>query len=364
MKHKNIIVAVGMSGGVDSSVAAALLKSQGYSVIGMSMAIYSGNDSAKIVKAHGCYGPGEQDDIRQAKKVGEFLGIPHYTVDLREEFRKTVLEYFKNEYLRGRTPNPCTRCNPRIKFGFMLSKARKAGVLFDMFATGHYARICYDEKKKRYILKRAIDKRKDQSYFLYGLDLGLLSRLIFPLGDLKKEEVRRHAEKIHLPVSKRPESQDFMKGVDYIRIFNNQQIKPGPIVDTTGNQVGTHKGIINYTIGQRRGLGIAHHEPLYVLRIDAKNNTIIVGSKKNLFSSSLIADHINFLFPNRPEVSVRIKAKIRHNHIADQAELILLDDGRAKVVFDSPQLAITPGQSIVFYQDDVVLGGGIIRQGL
>jgi tRNA-specific 2-thiouridylase len=364
MKNENITVAVAMSGGVDSSLAAWILKKEGYSVVGITMAIFGEEACRGTVQGHACYGPGEKEDIRLAKEVSGFLGIAHHTVDLKEEYSKTVLKYFKKEYLKGRTPNPCTRCNPLLKFGLMPEKARQSGLAFDRFATGHYVRVCYDEGEKRPVLKKALDPKKDQSYFLYGLNPDLLPQLLFPLGNLTKEEVRKRAESIRLPVSERPESQDFIEGGDYSNLFTKKQIKPGPIMDLSGNRVGTHKGIISYTIGQRRGLGIAHSEPLYVVDIDPENNTLVVGPKHNLFSDTLIASNLNFLSTDRPAAPVRIEAKIRHNHKAAFALLTPLEGGRVKIVFDSPQLSITPGQSVVFYDGDVVLGGGIIEQAL
>ena len=362
MKKKNITVAVGMSGGVDSSLAAVLLKKEGYKVIGLTMGIYSGEDNREKTSGHACYGPCEHEDIILAKEVADFLGISHYTIDLKEEYRQTVLDYFTKEYLAGRTPNPCTRCNPIMKFGFMLDKARQAGIYFDLFATGHYAKVCYEEDRKRYVLKKALDSKKDQSYFLYGLKPDLLPSLLFPLGNLTKKEVWRRAEEEQLSVSARSESQDFIEGGDYSGLFDREQIKPGPIVDINGKKLGTHKGIINYTIGQRRGLGIAHNEPLYVLRIDPKKNTIVVGPKKHLFSDTLTAGQVNFLSIDRPESPLKIKAKIRQNHVEDHAVLIPLEDDKVKVVFDSPQLSIAPGQAVVFYDGDALLGGGIIEQ--
>jgi tRNA-specific 2-thiouridylase len=362
MVSKNITVAVGMSGGVDSSLAAALLKKEGYNVIGITMEIYGGEDINQNIKGHACYGPGEEEDIRIAKVVSDFLSIKHYTLNLKNEYKKEVLEYFTSEYLSGRTPNPCTRCNPLMKFGFMLDKARKTGIPFDLFATGHYARICCIDENKTYVLKKAADTKKDQSYFLYGLKPSLLPSILFPLGDLTKEEVRNHAEQIELPVYSRRESQDFIEGGDYSGLFDKKQIRPGPIVDISGKHIGTHTGIVNYTIGQRKGLGIAHKEPLYVIRIDPKNNTIEVGPKNYLFSDTLIAGQINFLSSDRPQSPVRIKAKIRQNHTEEAALLIPLDDDKIKVIFDSPQLSITPGQSVVFYDGDTLIGGGIIEQ--
>ncbi|MCP4625290.1 MAG: tRNA 2-thiouridine(34) synthase MnmA, partial [bacterium] len=262
----------------------------------------------------------------------------------------------------GRTPNPCTRCNPKLKFGFMLKKARQTGIHFDAFATGHYIRTCFDTSRNRHVLKKAIDPKKDQSYFLYALAPELLSNLLFPLGGFTKDEVRRQAAALNLPVSKRPESQDFIEGGNYAALFNSEDIAPGPIVDTDGKNLGTHKGIINYTIGQRRGIGIAHSEPLYVISIDAPHNTLVVGPKPHLFSDTLIAGDLHFLSCDPPDTPLPITAKIRHNHRADSARLTLQADGKARLVFERPQLSITPGQAVVFYNGDIVLGGGVIEK--
>ena len=362
MDNKSATIAVGMSGGVDSSLAASLLKNDGYSVVGITMAIYSGKDTVGKNNGHACYGPGEEDDIRLAKEVCAFLDIPHYIVDLKQEYKKTVLDYFTSEYMKGRTPNPCIRCNPMLKFGFMLEKARKTGIDFDIFATGHYVRTAYSDDNHRHVLKKAIDENKDQSYFLYGLNSDQLKNIQFPLGGLTKEEVRTIAEKQNLPAKDEPESQDFIEGGDYSGLFSEDQIKPGPLVDTEGKKLGEHRGIIYYTIGQRRGIGIAAPEPLYVLKIDAPENTIVVGQKNNLFSDTLIAGSVNYLSIDPLQQELKVKAKIRHNHKADDACITPMDNGTLKVVFDVPQLSITPGQAVVFYDDDIVLGGGIIQE--
>ena len=362
MDNKDVTVAVGMSGGVDSSLAAYLLKRDGYSVVGITMSIYSGNDIADKNNGHACYGPGEENDIRLAKEVCDFIDIPHYIVDLKKEYKKTVLDYFTSEYMKGMTPNPCVRCNPMLKFGFMLDKAREIGIDFDIFATGHYVRTEYSDNRHRYVLKKAIDENKDQSYFLYGLNSVQLKNIQFPLGGFTKEEVRTLADQQNLPAKDEPESQDFIEGGDYSGLFSEEQIKPGPLVDTDGRKLGEHRGIMYYTIGQRRGIGIAAPEPLYVLRIDAADNTIVVGSKNDLFSDTLIAGSVNYLSMDTLQQALKVKAKIRHNHKADDAWVRPMEDGRLKVVFDSPQLSITPGQAIVFYDVDIVLGGGIIQE--
>ena len=354
-------VAVGMSGGVDSSLAAALLKMEGYDVVGITMKIFDGADIASDCTGHACYGPGEADDIRRAVEVADFLGIPHYVIELEEEYRDHVLSYFTSEYLAGKTPNPCTRCNPVMKFGFLLDRARSAGISFDLFATGHYVQTCWMDRYGRHVIKKAAYIEKDQSYFLYGLSKEMIPTLVFPLGALTKDTVRKRAAQLKLPVADRPESQDFIEGGDYAGLFNKEDIRPGDIIDVHGNKMGTHTGIINYTVGQRKGIGIPHSEPLYVLRINAHDNTIVVAPKSYLYAKSLIADQVNLIALDRIDSPMRIVAKIRQQHPGASAQLMPLENGRVSVIFDTPQLAITPGQSVVFYDDDVVLGGGIIE---
>jgi len=354
-------VAVGMSGGVDSSLAAALLKMDGYDVVGITMKIFDGTDIASKCKGHACYGPGEADDIRRAGEVADFLGIPHHVIELEEEYKAHVLSYFTTEYLAGKTPNPCTRCNPVMKFGFLLDRARSAGISFDLFATGHYVQACWMDRYERHVIKKAADIEKDQSYFLYGLPKKMITKLLFPLGALTKETVRERAAQLRLPVADRPESQDFIEGGDYAGLFNEEDVRPGDIIDMNGNKMGTHRGIINYTVGQRRGIGIPYSEPLYVLRINAHDNTIVVAPKSYLYAKSLIAGQVNLIALDRIDSPMRIVAKIRQQHPGAAAQLSPLENGKVKVVFDTPQLAITPGQSVVFYDNDVVLGGGIIE---
>jgi tRNA-specific 2-thiouridylase len=350
-----------MSGGVDSSLAAYLLKEAGYQVVGVTMAVYSGAGGRELKGAHACYGPSEEEDLRHAREVAQQLGIEHHVLDLKAEFGQEVLGYVAEEYMQGRTPNPCTRCNPVLKFGLLPERARQAGIAFNRFATGHYARIDYDEGRSRYVLKNGVDEKKDQSYFLYGLRAGMLAEIVLPLGGLTKKEVRRKAEAAGLAVSSRTESQDFVEGGDFTWLFDPGRVSRGPIVDQSGNRLGTHEGIAHYTIGQRRGLGIAHHQPLYVLRIDPANNTLVVGPKNKLFSDTLVVGQLNLLAMDELHRKIRIQAKIRAAHKADDAELIPTGVDRCKLVFDYPQLSITPGQSVVFYDRDVVLGGGIIE---
>ena len=362
MNHSQIKVAVGLSGGVDSSVAAALLKEKGYSVIGITMEIFDGSIAVEETARHACYGPGEEEDVAAATAVCEKLDIPYSVFDLRREYRKHVIDYFKNEYLAGRTPNPCIVCNRHLKFGFMLEKAKAAGIDFQYFATGHYARI--EKSEDRFVLKKAVDPIKDQTYFLYGLTQQQLAHTIFPLGTYTKDRVREIAQSFGLETANRPESQDFIAGRDYSPLFTEAEIRPGDIVDKDGRLLGKHRGIIHYTVGQRRGLGIASDRPLYVMDIDADKNRLIVGAKKNLFSKGLIASDLNFLALESLKRPYEVKARIRLRHTAAEATVYPDLNDTVKVLFKEPQTAVTPGQSVVFYRDDTVFGGGVIEKSL
>jgi tRNA-specific 2-thiouridylase len=355
-------VAVGLSGGVDSSVAAALLKENGFDVIGVSMRIFDASIPVQRSKKHTCYGPDEDQDIDSAASVCKKLGIPFHVIDLKSEFKNHVIEYFRNEYLDGRTPNPCIVCNHRIKFGLLPGKAKKAGIAFDLFATGHYARI--SEFGGRFLLRRPVDLLKDQTYFLYALTHDQLSKTLFPLGEYRKKEVRDMARSIGLRTSSRPESQDFMSGNDYALLFRDGEMIDGDIVDENGNVLGRHSGIINYTIGQRKGLGLSYPRPLYICRIDAERNRIIVGEKGALFSKGLIVRVLNLIAVDELDRPYRVKVKIRLQHKEADAELLPYKNNRAEIIFDEPQISVTPGQSAVFYLDDMVLGGGIIEKAL
>jgi tRNA-specific 2-thiouridylase len=356
----SLTVAVGLSGGVDSAVAAALLVEAGYPVVGLTMAVYDGGAGACSSggRGHACYGP-EEEDLAAARAVAAHLGIAHHAIDVRAEYRTAVLDYFTGEYLKGRTPNPCVRCNPVVKFGFLIERAKEQGVQFDRFATGHYVRVERQADSGQMVLKRGVDPRKDQSYFLYGLRRELLPDLIFPLGRLTKAEVRERARQLNLPVADRIESQDFMSE-DYTTLFRPDEIKPGPILDETGREVGRHEGIVRYTIGQRKGLKIFGADPVYVVAIDAARNAVIVGPRERLYSRVLEADRLNWLVPAPLTAPVRITARIRSNHAAAPATLEGGGSDRVRVTFDEPQSAITPGQATVFYDGDLVLGGGII----
>lgn len=356
--NEKIKVAVGMSGGVDSSVTAALLKEKGYDVIGLFMNIFDGSLDIKPTGRHTCYGYDKKDDISSAENVCRHLGVPLHVIDMKREFREHVIGYFRAEYLAGRTPNPCVVCNRRIKFGAFLEKAGNSGIGFDFFATGHYARVV--EREGHLFLMRPVDLSKDQTYFLYGLNREQLQRIMFPLGEYTKKEVRNIAGSLGLRTVHLPESQDFISGSDYSPLFTAGEIIPGDIVDEKGKVLGSHKGIIHYTVGQRKGLGVVASRPLYVRRIDRENNRIVVGYKEALFSKELVVSGINLIASERIEGECRAKVKIRLQHEAADAEIRTCEGNRLKVIFDEPQLAITPGQSAVFYQGDTVLGGGVI----
>jgi tRNA-specific 2-thiouridylase len=338
-------IAVAMSGGVDSAVAAALLKEAGHDVIGITMKVtdnsHAGNDAAGIVGR---------------------LGIPHQVVDLRYIFKSKIIDYFVGEYERGRTPNPCILCNRYIKFGALWDEAEKLGAV--MLATGHYARIEKDNRG-RYILKKGRDKNKDQSYFLCQLTQEQFSRTMFPIGNLTKDEVKNIAVELGLPAISRPESQEICFIPDnnhaaFVEEYTAKAIVPGSIRDEAGSILGQHRGIASYTVGQRKGLGIAAAEPLYVTSIESEQNTVIVGTKEQTYGMELIAGGLNWIAIDPPENPIKVKAKIRYRHIEAEATVTSQADSRVYVKFTLPQTAITPGQAIVFYDGDNVLGGGMI----
>ena len=353
-----IKVVVGMSGGVDSSVAAALLKKHGYQVNGVTMKTWNGELSPGGKLRHGCCGPGEEEDIEDTRKVARILGFPLYVLDMRQEYKNEVLDYFCSEYLAGRTPNPCFRCNHRIKFDSLLVKTREHGIEFDFFATGHYARVERDTGSHRYLLKKASDLSKDQSYFLSSLSQEQLSHSFFPLGDYTKEMVRNMAADFGLEVSSKPDSQDFISG-GYQSLFDKGG--PGPIVDGDGNILGEHQGISLYTIGQRKGLGIPAKEPLYVTDIDPEENIIKVGCRQELYQDSLVAGSLNWIAIGDFKEPARLMAKIRSAQKETPATVTPLGRDKVYVEFSEHQMAITPGQVIVFYSGDTVIGSGTIE---
>ncbi len=354
-------IAVGLSGGVDSSVTAALLKSNGYDVIGLTMKIWSNKYSFTGRNNHACFGPDEEHDIKEATRISEKLNIPYHVIDLSKEYETHVLEYFRKEYLNGKTPNPCVICNRFLKFDFLVKKALESNIDFDLFATGHYARIWHDTNSGRHLLKKGLDSFKDQSYFLCFLNQEILARTLFPLGDMNKKDVRGLSKKFSLGLEDTQESQDFISGENYSALFD-QTPPPGPIIDEKGNVLGTHKGIIHYTIGQRKGLGLTSVNPLHVIKIDKKNNTIIVGSKIDSFSESLTASQMNWIsIPSLLEPQ-NLFVKIRQNHKEAKALVTPIGPDSVIVNFEAPQFAVTPGQACVFYDKDTVVGAGFINE--
>jgi len=347
-----------MSGGVDSSVAAALLKERDHEVIGATMRIWAGEPFPEGTH-HGCYGPGEKEDIEDTQRVAEVLGIPLYIFDLREEYKTEVLDYFCCEYMQGRTPNPCVRCNRRVKFNALVKKILHQGISFDYFATGHYASVDYQESLRRYVIKKARDTRKDQSYFLFSLSQEQLSYSLFPLGNLTKEEVRQIARSLGLGVENKLESQNFISG-GYSSVIKSPA-QPGPIVDGQGNTLGQHRGIQFYTIGQRKRLGVTSKAPLYVTAIEPEKNTIVVGTKQDLYSDELFATELNWVAIEELTFPIDVKAKIRYHHVEAEARITPFNKDKVLVQFREPQLSITPGQAVVFYNGDLVIGGGTIE---
>ncbi len=345
-------VAVAMSGGVDSSVAAALLKEAGYEVIGITMQIWPPNKQA----FGGCCGLEAVDD---AKKVAYKLSIPHYVMNFRDIFAQKVIANFCQEYSLGRTPNPCIRCNQYIKFGALLERTKELDA--DFIATGHYAQS--EPSPNSYRLLKAVDQAKDQSYFLYTLGQKELQRLLLPLGNYHKTEVRRLAAQLNLPTANRHDSQDvcFIPDKDYRSfIAKHNPLEPGDITDINGKVLGKHQSLTQYTVGQRQGLGLASSKPLYVIRLDATNNKLVVGNREELLSSTLFASKLSWVSGKAPKEPVEITAKIRSNS-PEVAATLSCRDGKAEVQFHQSQWAIAPGQAVVFYQDDAVLGGGIIE---
>ena len=350
---------IGMSGGVDSSVAALLMLQAGYECIGATMRLYSGEETAGDGSKTCC----SLDDVEDARSVARRLGISHYVFNFKDAFREQVMDKFASAYLDGLTPNPCIDCNRYLKFGSLLQRATELGC--EYVVSGHYARIQRDEATGRYLLKRAADRAKDQTYFLYCLNQEQLSRIRFPLGDLTKTQVREIAEAHGFVNARKHDSQDicFVPGGDYTEFltgYTGKTFPQGDFLDLQGNCVGRHRGTVCYTIGQRKGLGPAMGAPVYVCGKDMRSNTVTVGPSEMLFHSSLIARDCNWIpFPALTE-PIAVTAKTRHTRTGSPATVTPLPDGRIRVDFDAPQRAITPGQAVVLYQGDLVLGGGTI----
>jgi tRNA-uridine 2-sulfurtransferase len=355
-------VVVGMSGGVDSSVAAALLVKAGHDVVGVTMRVWAGPETAEPTSRFGsCCGSEAVDD---ARRVATTLGIPYYVLNMVDEFDRAVIGPFAEGYRRGRTPVPCVACNVDLKFGSLLARARAWDAA--AVATGHYARVTRDADG-RWVLRRARDLRKDQSDFLWPLTQAQLAAARFPVGDLTKDEVREHARRLGLTTADKPESQEicFVPTGDYrgyLRARDPDIFRPGAIVDLAGRRVGAHAGVAGFTIGQRKGLGLTGHRPLYVLDLDAETDRVIVGDAVDLERDELEVNHANFIAGEAPVGPIHVTARIRHNHQPVGATVQALEAGRARVVFDTPQRAVTPGQSCVWYQGDEVVGGGVIER--
>lgn len=342
-------IAVAFSGGIDSTVAAIILKTEGNEVKAFTMEVLPSSEQ-------------QSDIISKAKRVAEIIGIPFESVPLYEDFSHRVMDYFCEEYKRGRTPNPCIRCNYYVKFGALLEYVTNQG--FDYLASGHYARIT--KELSGYTLKCGVDEAKDQSYFLHMLNQRQLSQMIMPLGNYTKSKVRQIASESGIFMGSNNESQEicFIGNNDYKRFIlerTGHAGVPGPILDMQGNELGKHKGLIHYTIGQRRGIGLSSPEPLYVVNIDLDKNAIVVGGKSDIYRSEFIADQINWIICPPASDVLEVNAKIRYSQKAENALLHITDKSCARVVFMRSQMAVTPGQSVVFYKGDVVLGGGIIQ---
>lgn len=355
-------VVVAMSGGVDSSVAAYLLKEQGYDVVGITMQIWPDMEEEESKRVGGCC---SLHAVNDARRVAQILDIPYYVMNFKEVFEKKVIDYFTNEYIKGKTPNPCIACNRYIKFEELLRRAFNLNATY--LATGHYAIIEFDPQYNSYLLKKSINREKDQTYALYNLTRRQLPHILMPLGKYHKDRVREIAEKVGLPVARKRDSQEicFVKDDDYGSFVASRhpgKVKPGDFVDKEGNFLGKHKGIAHYTIGQRKGLGIALGKPVYVIDIIPKKNQVVLGDHDDVFHGSLIAEDINLIPFDTLDKPMKVTAKIRYSAPEAAAEISSIDKGTIKVTFDKPQRAITPGQAVVFYKNDIVIGGGTIKK--
>ena len=371
-------VVVGMSGGVDSTLTAYMLKERGCNVIGVTMSLWDDSfpvlkgDDAKAVK-DACFGPGEADDIEECRRFCAKYDIEYHVIDVKEQYKREVIEYFKSEYRAGRTPNPCIRCNRMIKFGALLQGVEALGIKFDYFCTGHYAKIVRPEKglygteTRPYMIASATDVSKDQTYFVYRVPSSVLERVRFPLALMQKAEVFELAKKAGLAAAERAESQDFISAEYFDLLFADKPSVPGDIIDLDGHVLGRHRGIEHYTIGQRRGLGVAVSYPVYVHSIDAKNNVVVLAPSSALDSAGLIAD--DFIWagdvvppPECEPIEAMVKIRLASRPVKAKIRRVNPEATEWEVIFEAPQHAVAPGQSVVLYQDGVIIGGGIISK--